>query len=68
MDSGTIRSITIADELEEAYAADQEIVQLVRKVRREKLTNIGRFFSPDVLTFLHLTIESDDSSNLREKT
>ncbi len=59
VDSGTIRSITIADDLEEAYATDQELVNLVRRVRREKLTNIGRLFSNDVLTPLHLSIVQD---------
>ncbi|MBQ0977566.1 hypothetical protein [Micromonospora sp. M61] len=68
VDAGTDRSITIADELAEAYAADPEVVELVRRVRRDKLTNIGRFFSKDVLLTLHFTIETDKSSNIREKT
>jgi hypothetical protein len=65
IDSGTLRSIVIADELEEAYASDEEIVGLVRQVRRGKLTNIGRFFSPDVLAALHFSLKVDDSSSLR---
>ncbi|MEV1146602.1 hypothetical protein, partial [Micromonospora sp. NPDC049799] len=69
VDSGTLRSIAIADELEEAYAADQDLADLIRKTRREKLTNIGRFFSNDVLTALHLTIRAEDSGNLlRDRT
>jgi len=68
IDAGTLRSITIADELEEAYAADPEIAELVRKTRREKITNIGRFFSPEILARLRLAIEGDDTSALRPKT
>ena len=68
IDSGTLRSITIADELEEAYAADEEIIDLIRQVRRGKLTNIGRFFSPDVLAALHFVLKVDDSSSLRART
>lgn len=68
IDSGTLRSIIIADELEEAYAADEEIVNLVRQVRRGKLTNIGRFFSPDVLATLHFALKEEDGSDLRTRT
>jgi hypothetical protein len=67
IDSGTLRSIIIADELEEAYAADEQIVELVRQVRRGKLTNIGRFFSPDVLSALHFTLNTEEASSLRPK-
>jgi hypothetical protein len=68
IDSGTLRSIVIADDLEEAYAADAEIVRLVRQLRRVKLTNIGRFFSPDILTDLHFIIRTDEGNNLDTKT
>lgn len=68
IDSGTARSIIIADDLEEAYAADEEIVDLIRQVRRGKLTNIGRFFSPDVLGILHFTINNDDKNSLRPRS
>lgn len=67
VDSGTLRGIAMADELEEAYAADAEIVRLVRKAREEKLTSIGRFFSPDVLTALYFTLKVDDSTSLPTK-
>jgi hypothetical protein len=68
VDAGTLRSITIADELEESYAADEEIVELLRRLRREKLTNIGRFFSPDVLTSVSLAIRVDRTSLLNTRT
>ena len=68
IDSGTVRSITIADELEEVYASDSEIVDLVRKTRSDKLTNIGRFFSPDVLKRLGLSIHVDRDNVLRERS
>ncbi|MEO3869544.1 hypothetical protein ABGB18_11995 [Nonomuraea sp. B12E4] len=61
IEAGTARSIMIANEMEEIYSTDDEILRLVQNVKREKLTNIGRFFSSDVLTALHLTIETDDS-------
>jgi hypothetical protein len=67
IDSGTLRAITIADDLEEAYATDEEITDLIRQVRREKLTNIGRFFSPEVLTLLHFVLIADDSNSLRPR-
>lgn len=60
--------MAIADDLEEAYAADDEIVDLVRQVHRGKLTNIGRFFSPDVLAALHFELKTDDGTSLRERT
>jgi hypothetical protein len=68
IDSGTLRSIVIADDLEEAYAGDAEIVDLVRQIRREKLTNIGRFFANDVLAALHFSFRVEDSSSLRERS
>ena len=68
IDSGTMRSIVIADQLEEAYATDGQIVALVRRLRREKLTNIGRFFSPDVLHRLQFALAVDDTSSLQTRT
>jgi hypothetical protein len=68
IDSGTLRSIVIADSLEETYPADEELVELVRRVRREKLTNIGRFFSPEVLAALHFSIDVDKASSLDSRT
>jgi hypothetical protein len=68
IDSGTLRSIVIADQLEEAYANDEQIVTLVRRLRREKLTNIGRFFSPDVLDRLQFTLSIDNNSSLQTRT
>ena len=68
IDSGTMRSIIIADQLEEAYASDEQIVTLVRRLRREKLTNIGRFFSPDILDRLQFTLSIDENSSLQTKT
>lgn len=50
IDSGTVRSIAIADELTEAYQADAALSDLIKKVRTDKLTNIGRFFSGVALT------------------
>jgi hypothetical protein len=67
VDSGTLRSIAIADEIEEAYASDNEIIDLVRQVRREKLTNIGRFFSPDILTTMHFSIRTSADSSIHER-
>lgn len=68
VDAGTLRSITIADELEEAYSADPVIMDLIRQTRKSKLTNIGRFFSGEVMTRLGLHIVVDNESNLRERT
>lgn len=68
VDAGTIRSITIADELEEAYSNDQELLDLIRQTRRGKLTNIGRFFSPDVLAALHMSIEASEASTIRTRS
>lgn len=56
IDSGTMRSIVVADELTEAYQADTELVDLIKKVRAEKLTNIGRLFSGVTLTRMQLQI------------
>lgn len=50
IDTGTLRAIAIADELTEAYQADTELVDLIKKVRSEKLTNIGRFFTGVTMT------------------
>lgn len=50
VDSGTLRSIAIADEITEAYQADESLIADIRKVRSEKLTNIGRLFSGVTLT------------------
>jgi len=68
IDSGTQRSIVIADQLEEAYATDEQIVTLVRRLRREKFTNIGRFFSADVLDRLQFTLSTDNTSSLQTRT
>lgn len=57
VDSGTARSIVIANDVEAAYIEDQEIVDLVKSAREERLTSIGRLFSPDVLTRLHFKVE-----------
>lgn len=67
IDSGTLRSIVIADTLEEVYATDREIAELVRQVRRGKLTNIGRLFSPEVLNALHFSLRADDATSLDTK-
>ncbi|WP_281964597.1 hypothetical protein [Serinicoccus marinus] len=50
VDSGTTRSIAIADELTEAYQEDTELVALINAVRASKLTNIGRLFAGVTLT------------------
>jgi hypothetical protein len=56
VDSGTLRSIAIADEVTEAYQADTDLVDLIKKVRSEKLTNIGRLFSGVTLTRMQFQI------------
>lgn len=56
IDAGTLRSITIADELTEAYQVDEDMVAVIQGVRNSRLTNIGRLFSPDVLTRVRLEI------------
>ena len=57
VDTGTVRSIAIADELTEAYQVDDALVDLIKKVRAEKLTNIGRFFSGVTLTRMQLMMK-----------
>lgn len=57
IDSGTLRSIAIADELTEAYQADLELVALIKKVRNDRLTNIGRFFSGVTLTRMQFVLK-----------
>lgn len=56
IDSGTRRSIALADELTEAYQADTELVDVIKKVRADKLTNIGRFFSGVTLARMQFDI------------
>lgn len=68
IDSGTARSIALADALEAAYEGDSRIAELVRQVRTEKLTNIGRFFSPDVLMRVGLSIDADRASPNKART
>lgn len=68
IDSGTARSITIADELEEAYARDDDLIAAVRRIRASKLTNIGRFFAGEVMTRLHLSIKDTGEMYAREST
>lgn len=68
IDAGTARAITIADELEEAYTVESNLIELIRLVRRDKLTNIGRLFSPDVLSAVDLSISTDKSTDLRART
>ena len=68
VDSGTVRSIAIADELQEAYAQDPALVAVIKKVREGKLTNIGRFFAPDVLTRMHLSVRETEDMYTRERT
>lgn len=65
VDSGTTRSITIADELEEAYARDIDLVELIKRVRSKKLTNIGRFFAGDMMGRLRISVKP--SRSLRSK-
>ena len=61
VDSGTARSIAIADELSEAYQADTDLVRVIEKVRNAKLTNIGRLFSGVTLTRMQLSIRRDEA-------
>ncbi|MEU0552045.1 hypothetical protein [Micromonospora sp. NPDC005979] len=68
VDSGTIRSMAMADELVEAYSTDPDLVDLVVKTRNSKLTNIGRFFSPDVLDRLHFSLRADGDGSSRERS
>jgi len=57
VDSGTLRSIAIADELTEAYHEDTEFVALINRVRASKLTNIGRLFTGVTLTRMQLLMK-----------
>lgn len=61
IEAGTARSITIADELTEAYQLDDSLTALIAKVRAEKLTNIGRLFATDVMIRLQFRIERDSN-------
>lgn len=45
VDSGTLRSIAISDELTEAYHEDAHLIATINRVRASKLTNIGRMFT-----------------------
>jgi hypothetical protein len=67
IDSGTMRSMVIAHELEEAYSTDEELAALVRATRIAKITNIGRFFSGDVMQHMHLTIVVEEGSDLTSR-
>lgn len=60
IDSGTVRAIAIADDLTEAYQADDALVELIRRVRASKLTNIGRFFSGVVLTRMQFVLKQSE--------
>lgn len=68
VDSGTARSITIADELEEAYARDSDLVTAIRRVRAAKLTNIGRFFSSEVMARIHFSVRDTRELYARDET
>lgn len=57
VDSGTLRSLAIADELTEAFQIDADLVATIQRVRTTKLTNIGRLFSADVMTRLHFDLK-----------
>lgn len=63
IDSGTARSMAIADELTEAYQADLDLVDQIKRVRADKLTNIGRLFSGVMLTRMQFSMRqlNDDS-------
>lgn len=70
IDSGTRRAIAIADELTEAFQGDTDLVDLIKKVRTDKLTNIGRFFSGVTLTRMQFDIRQiseDDPQTLWAK-
>jgi len=67
VDSGTTRSMCIAAELEETYALDSHLTEVIQRVRAAKLTNIGRFFATDVLNRFHLTVRESDL-NVRNRT
>ena len=68
VDTGTLRSIAIADELTEAYQTDDDLVALIQRVRAAKLTNIGRFFALDVLTRLQFEVRFVPGSGMRERS
>lgn len=68
VDTGTLRSIAIADELTEAYQTDDGLVALIQRVRSAKLTNIGRFFANDVLTRLQFEVRHVPGPGVRERT
>ena len=68
IDSGTARAITIADELQEAYAQDETLVATIKRVRNDKLTNIGRFFATEVMHRLHLAVRDTKDLYVREQT
>lgn len=68
VDAGTTRSLVIADEIEDAYAQDTELVAAMRRVRVSKLTNIGRFFAGEVMTRMHLSIKETETLYARERT
>lgn len=57
IDSGTLRSIAIADELTEAYHQDAELVALINTVRASKLTNIGRMFTGVTLSRMQFVMK-----------
>ncbi|WP_404352663.1 hypothetical protein LG324_06855 [Phycicoccus jejuensis] len=57
IDSGTLRSIAIADELTEAYHQDTELVALINTVRASKLTNIGRMFTGVTLSRMQFVMK-----------
>lgn len=65
VDAGTLRSITIADELTETYQEDLTLVETIQRVRAAKLTNIGRFFAPDVLTRMQFEVRQVSGTSTR---
>ena len=65
VDSGTLRSLAIAEELTEAYQADDDLVDCIKRVRARKLTNIGRFFASDVLTRMQFEIRQVSDADSR---
>lgn len=65
VDSGTLRSLAIAEELTEAYQVDGELIECIKSVRAGKLTNIGRFFASDVMTRMQFEIRQDSDADTR---
>jgi hypothetical protein len=65
VDSGTLRSLAIAEELSEAYQADDNLVELIKRIRAGKLTNIGRFFASDVLMRMQFEIRQTSDADSR---